>query len=32
MGLAGYAISKGVKIKYSQGLIKDNNAIAGKPR
>ena len=29
MWLAGYAISKGMRIKYSQGLIKDNNAIAG---
>ena len=27
--LAGYAISKGMRIKYSEGLIKDNNAIAG---
>ncbi|MGZ4850649.1 MAG: hypothetical protein ACXV2C_04640 [Candidatus Bathyarchaeia archaeon] len=29
MWLAGYAISKGMRIKYSQGLIKDNKAIAG---
>jgi len=29
MWLAGYAISKGTRIKYSQGLIKGNNAIAG---
>ena len=27
--LAGYAISKGMRIKYSEGLIKDNNVIAG---
>jgi DNA polymerase (family X) len=27
--LAGYAISKGMRIKYSEGLIKDNSAIAG---
>ena len=27
--LAGCAISKGMRIKYSQGLIKDNNIIAG---
>ena len=27
--LAGCAISKGMRIKYSEGLIKDNNAIAG---
>ncbi len=27
--LAGYAISKGMKIKYSEGLIKDGNVIAG---
>ena len=27
--LAGYAISKGMRIKYSQGLIKDRSAIAG---
>jgi DNA polymerase/3'-5' exonuclease PolX len=26
--LAGYAISKGMRIKYSEGLIKDNRAIA----
>ena len=29
MRLAGYAISKGMRIKYSEGLIKDNNVIAG---
>src|SRR5665647_22471 len=28
MWLAGYAISKGMRIKYSEGLIKDNKAIA----
>jgi DNA polymerase (family 10) len=27
--LAGYAISKGMRIKYSEGLIKDNSVIAG---
>jgi len=27
--LAGCAISKGMRIKYSEGLIKDNSAIAG---
>ena len=27
--LAGYAISKGMRIKYSEGLIKDNSTIAG---
>jgi DNA polymerase/3'-5' exonuclease PolX len=27
--LAGYAISKGMRIKYNQGLIKDGNVIAG---
>jgi DNA polymerase/3'-5' exonuclease PolX len=27
--LAGYAISKGMRIKYSEGLIKDNNIVAG---
>jgi DNA polymerase/3'-5' exonuclease PolX len=27
--LAGYAISKGMRIKYSEGLIKDNSIIAG---
>ena len=27
--LAGYAISKGVRIKYSEGLIKDGVAVAG---
>ena len=27
--LAGYAISKGMRLKYSEGLIKDNVAIAG---
>jgi DNA polymerase/3'-5' exonuclease PolX len=29
MWLAGYAISKGMRIKYSEGLIKDNSIIAG---
>ena len=29
MWLAGYAISKGMRIKYSEGLIKDDVAIAG---
>ena len=29
MWLAGYAISKGIRLKYSEGLIKDNIAIAG---
>ena len=29
MWLAGYAISKGMRIKYSEGLIKDGVAIAG---
>ena len=29
MWLAGYAISKGMRIKYSEGLIKDGSAIAG---
>jgi DNA polymerase/3'-5' exonuclease PolX len=27
--LAGYAISKGMRIKYNQGLIKEGNVIAG---
>jgi DNA polymerase/3'-5' exonuclease PolX len=27
--LAGCAISKGMRIKYSEGLIKDNSVIAG---
>ena len=27
--LAGYAISKGMRLKYSEGLIKDGKAIAG---
>jgi DNA polymerase (family 10) len=27
--LAGCAISKGMRIKYSEGLIKDNNVLAG---
>jgi DNA polymerase/3'-5' exonuclease PolX len=27
--LAGYAISKGMRIKYNEGLIKDGNVIAG---
>lgn len=29
MWLAGYAISKGMRIKYSQGLLKDDKVIAG---
>ena len=29
MWLAGYAISKGMRIRYSEGLIKDGVAIAG---
>ena len=29
MWLAGYAISKGMRIKYSEGLIKDSSVIAG---
>ena len=29
MWLAGYAISEGMRINYSQGLIKGNSAIAG---
>ena len=29
MWLAGYAISKGMRIKYSEGLIKDGVAVAG---
>jgi DNA polymerase/3'-5' exonuclease PolX len=29
MWLAGYAISKGMRIKYSEGLIKDGAAVAG---
>ena len=29
MWLAGYAISKGLRLKYSQGLLKDGNVIAG---
>jgi hypothetical protein len=29
MWLVGYALSKGMRIKYSEGLIKVNNAIAG---
>ncbi len=29
MWLAGYAISKGMRLKYSEGLIKDNAPIAG---
>jgi DNA polymerase (family 10) len=29
MWLAGYAISKGMRIKYSEGLIKEGSAIAG---
>jgi hypothetical protein len=27
--LAGYAISKGMRLKYSEGLIKDGKVIAG---
>ena len=29
MWLAGYAISKGCRLKYSEGLIKDDVAVAG---
>ncbi|HTY74835.1 MAG TPA: hypothetical protein VMD05_04635 [Candidatus Nanoarchaeia archaeon] len=29
MWLAGYAISKGMRIKYSQGLIKEDKVVAG---
>jgi DNA polymerase/3'-5' exonuclease PolX len=29
MWLAGYAISKGMRLKYSEGLIKDDAVIAG---
>ena len=29
MWLAGYAISKGMRLKYSEGLIKDGTVIAG---
>ena len=29
MWLAGYAISKGMRIRYSEGLIKDGSVIAG---
>ena len=29
MWLAGYAISQGMRLKYSEGLIKENRAIAG---
>jgi DNA polymerase/3'-5' exonuclease PolX len=29
MWLAGYAISKGMRIKYSQGLLKDSVVVAG---
>ena len=29
MWLAAYAISKGMRLKYSEGLIKENTAIAG---
>jgi DNA polymerase (family X) len=29
MWLAGYAITKGYRLKYSVGLIKDNVAVAG---
>jgi DNA polymerase/3'-5' exonuclease PolX len=32
MRLAGYAISKGMRIKYSEGLIKDNSQSPGKPK
>jgi DNA polymerase/3'-5' exonuclease PolX len=30
MWLASYSISKGMRLKYSEGLIKDNTPIAGK--
>ncbi len=30
MWLAGYAISKGMRLKYSEGLIKDGKPVAGK--
>jgi hypothetical protein len=30
MWLAGYAISKGMRLKYSEGLIKEGKAAAGK--
>jgi DNA polymerase/3'-5' exonuclease PolX len=30
MWLAGYAMSKGMRIKYSEGLIKEGSVIAGK--
>jgi DNA polymerase/3'-5' exonuclease PolX len=29
MWLAGYAISKGMRLKYSEGLIKDDSTVAG---
>ena len=29
MWLAGYAISKGFRLKYSEGLLKDTNVVAG---
>jgi hypothetical protein len=29
MWLAGYAISQGMRLKYSEGLIKENSVIAG---
>jgi DNA polymerase (family X) len=29
MWLAGYAFSKGMRLKYSEGLIKDSKAVAG---
>ena len=29
MWLAGYAISKGTRLKYSEGLIKEGSVIAG---
>jgi DNA polymerase/3'-5' exonuclease PolX len=29
MWLAGYAISKGMRIKYSEGLIKEGMTVAG---
>jgi DNA polymerase (family X) len=29
MWLAGYALSKGFRLKYSEGLLKDNVAVAG---
>ncbi len=29
MWLAGHAISKGMRLKYSEGLIKDGKPVAG---